>query len=228
MADLTSGPPDPDGPRESAAPRRRSWWRRMTEGPGPEELAAAGLSPSGLTDAAARRGWPVHDEDASLATVLAEAPLRLTTEHRAAPVARGNVQNWELLAFDVVYLMPNGEYTRPLYAVTAVPVPIPLPVVRATPRRFMTHGGSGLLLLPSGDEEFDARWRVLTSQDTPEIRGLVGELLRAVLLDGPDLDELWTAAGHLAVSRAEGHHDALLEQHSALLSAAMAGLQRAL
>lgn len=227
MAERPYDPPDSDGPPQDASPRR-SWWRRMTEGPGPEELAAAGLSVSGLRAAAGRRGWPVHDEDASLGAVLAEAPLRLSAEHRAAPVARGRVQNWELVAFDVVYLMPKGHHSRPLYAVTAVPVPIPLPVVRVAPRRFMTHGAGGLLVLPTGEEGFDARWQVLASQDTPEARGLAGEQLRAALLPGPDLDELWTAAGHLAVSRVDGHHDGLLDEHSALLSAAMAGLQRAL
>jgi len=209
-------------------PPRRSWWRRMTEGSDPEELAAAGLSVSGLRAAAERRDWPVHDEDASLGAVLAEAPLRLTAEHRAAPVTRGWMQNWEIVAFDVVYLMPKGYLSQPLYAVTAVPVPIPLPVVRVAPRRFLTHGAAGLLVLPSGDDAFDARWQILASQDTPEMRGMAGEQLRAALLDGPDLDELWTAAGHLAISRVDGHHDGLLDEHSALLSAAMAGLQRAL
>jgi len=215
--------PEPDGTQPAASPRRRLW-RRMTEGP---ELADAVAATSHLRAAAERRGWPVHDEDASLRVVLTEAPLRLSAEHRAAPVTRGRVQNWELVAFDVVYLMPNGHHSRPLYAVTAVPVPIPLPVVRVAPRRFLTHGGAGLLLLPSGDEAFDSRWRVLASQDTPEVRGLVGEQLRAALLDGPDLDELWTAAGHLAVSRVDGQHDGLIDEHSSVLSAAMAGLQRA-
>lgn len=225
--------PEPDGPhpddaQPEAAPRRRSLWRRLTEGPDAEELAAAGVPTSGLRDAAERRGWAVHEEDASLGAVLLEAPLRLTPEHRAAPVARGQVQSWELVAFDVVYLMPKGYYSRTLYAVTAVPVPIPLPVLRLAPRRFLTHGAAGLLLLPTGDDVFDTRWQVLADQDTPEVRGIVGEQLRAGLLDGPDLDEMWTAAGHLAISRVDGHDDGLLDEHSGLLSAAMAGLQRAL
>lgn len=228
MADRPYDAPDPDEPKRYAVPPRRSWWQRMTEGPSPEELAAAGVSVGGLRAAAERRGWPVHDEDASLGAVLAEAPLRLTAEHRAAPVTRGQVQNWELVAFDVVYLMPKGYHSQPLYAVTAVPVPIPLPVLRVAPRRFLSHGAAGLLLLPSGDDAFDARWQVLASQDTPEVRGLVGEQLRAALLSGPDLDEVWTAAGHLATSRADGHHDGLLDEHSNVLAAAMAGLQCAL
>jgi hypothetical protein len=204
----------------------------MTEGPGPGEsapgLATGGLPVSGLTSAAERRGWQVSAEDTSLGAVLADAPLRLTAEHRAAPVARGRVQNWEVVAFDVTYLMPRGNLSHPLYAVTAVPVPIPLPVLRVTPRRFLAHGTAGLLVLPSGDDAFDARWQVLASQDTPEVRGLVGQQLRAALLAGPDLDELWTAAGHLAVSRVDGHHGALLDDHVAALTAALAGLQRAI
>lgn len=186
-----------------------------------------GLAYSGLREAAEQRGWPVQDEDASLAPVLTEAPLRLTAEHRAATVARGQVGSWDLLAFEVVYVMPRGDLTPPQFAITAVPVPIPLPRLRVAPRRFLTHGVGGLLVLPTGDEAFDARWQVLTAEDTPEIRGLVGEPLRAALLSTPDLDEVWTAAGHLAISRVDGHHDTLLEAHSAVLAAAMAGLQRA-
>lgn len=225
MADRPHDSPDP--PPEDAPPTRRSWWHKLTAG-SPPNSPGTELAPSGLRVAAERRGWPVHDEDASLGAVLAAAPLRLTPEHRAVSVTRGRVQNWELVAFDVGYLMPSGYLSQPLYAVTAVPVPIPLPVVRVAPRRFLTHGAAGLLVLPSGDAAFDARWRVLASQDTPEVRGLVAEQLRAALLGGPDLDELWTAAGHLSVSRADGHHDGLLEEHSALLAAAMAGLQAAL
>lgn len=218
--------PDQPGPGEQRV-QRRGWWRRLTEGPDPAELEARGISLSGLRAAAEQRGWPVADEDASLGPLLAEAPLRLTPEHRAGTVARGRVGSWDLLAFEVVYLMPRGDLTAPLFAMTAVPVPIPLPRMRVAPSRFLTHGAGGLLVLPTGDDTFDARWRVLVAEDTPEVRGLVDAPLRAALLDTPDLDEVWTAAGHLAISRVDGHHDGLIELHSGVLAAAMAGLQRA-
>ncbi|MGI8531862.1 MAG: hypothetical protein ACR2KN_02555 [Geodermatophilaceae bacterium] len=227
---------------------RRGWWRRSVGGsdaPGPafgssgsgggiedgiEGGIEDGIAPfaAGLRDAAASRGWPVQEQDASLSAVLEQAPLRLTREYLAAPVTRGYAGSWELVAFDVVYRMPKGQLTAPLYAVTAVPVPIPLPALRVSPRRFLTRGGTGLLVLPTGDDAFEARWRVLVETDTPQVRGVVTEPLRAALLAGPDIDELWTAGGHLAASRADGHHDQLLTEHSALLTAAMAGLQRSL
>ena len=226
---------------------RRGWWRRSgggSDGPGPAPGSSGigagtggigdgtgdGTAPfaAGLRAAAASRGWPVQEQDASLAAVLEQAPLRLTREYLAAPVTRGYAGSWELVAFDVVYRMPKGQVTAPLYAVTAVPVPIPLPALRVSPRRFLTRGGTGLLVLATGDDAFEARWRVLAEADTPQVRGVVTEALRAALLAGPDIDELWTAGGHLAASRADGHHDRLVTEHSALLTAAMAGLQRSL
>lgn len=220
--------PEPEpGSEEGQAPVRRSWWQRLGAGP-PSTDPAAGPQWSGLADAAERRGWPLQDQDPTLAPLLAGAPLRLTAEHRAAPVLRGRVGTWDLLACDVRYVMPRGELSPAQYAVTALPVPIPLPVLRISPRRFLSHGTAGLLLVPTGEADFDARWRVLAEQDTPEVRGLIGPDLQAALLDGPDVDELWTAAGHLAASRADGHHEVLLDLHASLLTAAMTGLQRAL
>lgn len=223
MADRPAPDPDPSAP-DQAGPRR-SWWQRLVAGP---VDPATGLQWSGLAAAAEHRGWSMLDEDPTLAPLLADAPLRLTAEHRAAPVLRGRSGTWDALACEVRYLMPRGELSLAQYAVTALPVPLPLPLLRISPRRFLNHATSGLLLVPTGAEAFDGRWRVLASQDSPELRGVIGPDLQATLLDSPDVDEVWTAAGHLAASRADGHHDALIDVHLNLLSAAMTGLQRAL
>lgn len=222
-------PSDPPPEDRSAPPsQRRPWWQRVLGGPGPGDLRPPAAVTGALAAGAERRGWALLEEDPALAGLLAGAPLRLTAEHRAAPVVRGRAGTWDVVACEVRYLMPRGDLSYPQYAVTALPVPLPLPVLRIAPRRFLSHGGAGLLVVPTGDEEFDGRWRVLAGQDTPEVRGLVGAELQAALLAGPDVDELWTADGHLAVSRAGGYHDALLDEHTALLKAAMNGLQRAL
>lgn len=221
MADRPA--PDPGAP-DQAGPRR-GWWQRLVAGP---VDSATGLQCSGLAPAAERRGWPMLEVDLTLGPLLAEAPLWLTAEHRAAPVLRGRSGTWDVLACEVRYLMPRGELSMAQYAVTALPVPLPLPVLRISPRRFLNHATSGLLLVPTGAPDFDGRWRVLASQDSPEVRGVIGPDLQAALLAGPDIDEVWTAAGHLAASRADGHHDVLIDQHASLLSAAMTGLQRAL
>jgi len=225
MADRTGPDPDPNVPVPGPTGSRRSWWQRLVAGP---VDPATGLQWSGLAAAAERRCWPMLDEDPTLAPLLADAPLRLTAEHRAAPVVRGRSGTWDMLACEVRYLMPRGELSLAQYAVTALPVPLPLPALRISPRRFLSHATAGLLVVSTGAEDFDSRWRVLASQDSPEVRGLIGPELQATLLDGPDVDEVWTAAGHLAASRADGHHDALIDQHTSLLTAAMTGLQRAL
>lgn len=219
-------PREPD-PADEQTPVRRGWWQRLLGGTEPGDPTAA-LWCSGLAAAAERRGWPVQDEDRTLDGLLAGAPLRLTAEHRAAPVLRGRAGTWDLVACDVRYLMPRGDLSPAQYAVTAVPVLLPLPPIRIAPRRFLAHDSAGLLVVPTGEPDFDRRWRVLAAQDTPEVRALIGPDLQAVLLDGPDIDEVWTAAGYLAASRADGHHDALLDAQAVLLTAAMAGLQRSL
>lgn len=220
-----------DNEREPVAgPSRRSWWERWrADGATAGSDPAAFSPPDDLIAAAERRGWTVQETaEQALAALLSDSPLRLTSEHRAVPVARGRVGSWEVLACDVRYLMPRGDLSTALYAVTAIPIPLPLPAVRVSPRRFLTHGAGGLFVVPSGNPEFDARWRILAGQDTPEIRGLAGPALQAVLLDGPDLDELWTADGHLAASRADGHREPVLAQHTGALVAALDGLRQAL
>lgn len=218
----TDGGPDP-GQRA----RGRGWWQRLVEGP--DELAMAqGSHGWDLREAAAARGWAVRDTDPELAALLQGAPMRLSPEHLAAPVTHGHAGSWEVLALDVRYRMPKGGLAPAQYAVTAVAVPLPLPPLRIAPRRFLSHGTAGLLVLPTEDETFESRWRVLAGQDAPELRGISGPRLRAALVAGPDLDELWTAAGYLAVSRAGAHSNAVLTEHTRLLTEAMAGLQSAL
>ncbi|MBA3524535.1 MAG: hypothetical protein H0T85_08300, partial [Geodermatophilaceae bacterium] len=141
---------------------------------------------------------------------------------------QGRAGSWDVLALEVRYRMPKGQLAPAQYAVTAMAVPLPLPLLRIAPRRFLSHGTAGLLLLPTDDEVFESRWRVLASADAPELRGISGVRLRAALVAGPDLDELWTAAGYLAVSRAGPHHGTVLSEHIGLLGEAMAGLQTAL
>lgn len=225
--------PDPRGQDEGGPPRPderpRGWWRRWVEPLTAEQRA---LTENGygwdLREAAGARGWTVRDTEPELAPLLRGAPLRLTAEHLAAPVVRGRSGSWDVTALEVRYRMPKGDLAPAQYAVTAMAVPLPLPALRIAPRRFLSHGTAGLLVLPTDDETFESRWRVLAAADAVELRGISGPRLRAALVAGPDLDELWTAGGYLAVSRAGAHHGTLLADHTRLLDEAMAGLQAAL
>ncbi|MGY1601986.1 hypothetical protein [Geodermatophilus sp. SYSU D00815] len=176
---------------------------------------------------AVQHGWAVSDgaqpQDAVLGELIAAAPVRLGRDHRPAAVVRGRVGTTDLVAFDVVY--ESGRYRVPEYAVTAAPVLLPLPRMRLTPARFWKHGTGGLLQIPSGDEEFDTRWVLLAAEDGPDLRRLVADpTLRGLLLGSDDGDEFWTAAGHVAAIRPDGHRPSLIEHHARLLGAVLGAL----
>ncbi|MGR6966700.1 hypothetical protein ACU610_19750 [Geodermatophilus sp. URMC 61] len=180
---------------------------------------------------AVQQGWAISDgtapEDAVLAELVRTAPVRATKDHRPAGVMRGRYGTLDLVAFDVLYA--SGRYAVPEYAVTAAPVLGALPPLRLSPARFWKHRTGGLVQVPSGDPGFDTRWVLLTAEDGPAARALVGDAtVRGLLLGTDDGDEFWTAAGHLAAIRPDGHRPQLIEHHARLLTALVAALAPAL
>ena len=176
---------------------------------------------------AMQHGWTVSDgsapEDAVLAELIASAPVRATREHRAASVLRGRAGNLELVAFDVVYV--DRRRVVPEYAVTAAPLLTPMPPLRLSPARFWKHRVGGLLHIPSGDPHFDSRWVLLAAEDGPQVRRVVADpAVQGLLLGTDDGDEFWTAYGHLAAIRPDGHRPQLLEHHARLLTALVTAL----
>jgi hypothetical protein len=176
---------------------------------------------------ALQHGWTISDgsgpEDAVLRELIDSAPVRPTKDHRAASVLRGRGGNLELVAFDIVYA--SGRYLVPEYAVTAAPMLGAVPRFRLSPARFWKHRTGGLLPIASGNEQFDARWLLLTAEDTPQIRRLAGDsTVQALLLGTDDGDELWSAAGHVAAIRLDGHRPQLIEHHTRLLTAVVGAL----
>ena len=180
---------------------------------------------------AVQQGWAISDgtapEDAVLAELVRTAPVRATKDHRPAGVMRGRYGTLDLVAFDVLFA--SGRYAVPEYAVTAAPVLGALPPLRLSPARFWKHRTGGLVQVPSGDPAFDARWVLLTAEDGPAARALVGDpTVRGLLLGTDDGDEFWTAAGFLAAIRPDGHRPQLIEHHARLLTAIVSALAPAL
>ena len=176
---------------------------------------------------AVQQGWTVSDgagpADGVLHELIATAPVRLTKDHRPAAVLRGRAGPLELVAFDVVYA--SGRYVVPEYAVTAAPVLTAVPGLRLSPARFWKHRTGGLVQVPSGDPEFDTRWVLLAAEDGPAVRHLVQDpTVRGLLLGSDDGDEFWSAAGHVAAVRPDGHRPELLEHHARLLTAVVGAL----
>jgi hypothetical protein len=174
-----------------------------------------------------QNGWTPSDgtgpEDAVLADLVAGAPVRPSKDDRPANVLRGRLGSIEMVAFDIVYT--SGRYAQPRWAVTAAPVLGDVPGFRLSPARFWKHRIGGLVHLPSGDPEFDQRWVLLAAEDSPQLRRLVDDpVVRQLLLGSDDGDELWSAAGHVAAVRPDGHRPQLIEHQGRILTAVVGAL----
>ncbi|MGY1681389.1 hypothetical protein [Geodermatophilus sp. SYSU D01176] len=229
-----AAPPPPAGPQTAGEPPvsgglfggRRP--RRPSE---LEQVFAYQGDAVGAQGWAVQQGWAISDgsapEDAVLAELVRTAPVRATKDHRPAGVMRGRYGTLDLVAFDVLYA--SGRYAVPEYAITAAPVLGALPPLRLSPARFWKHRTGGLVQVPSGDPAFDTRWVLLAAEDGPAARALAGDaIVRGLLLGTDDGDEFWTAAGHLAAIRPDGHRPQLIEHHARLLTAIVSALAPAL
>ena len=177
---------------------------------------------------ALQQGWTISDgnapEDAVLRELVASAPVRATKDHRPASVLRGRSGRLDLVAFDIAYA--SGRYFVPEYAVTAAPLLGAVPALRLSPARLWKHRIAGLVPIASGNEAFDTRWMLLAAEDGPQVRRLAQDpAVHGLLLGTDDGDEFWTAAGHLAAIRPDGHRPQLLEHHARLLSDVVAALE---
>jgi hypothetical protein len=181
----------------------------------------------GAQNWALQHGWTVSDgsapEDAVLRELVASAPVRPTKDHRPASVLRGRGGALEIVAFDIVYA--SGRYVVPQWAVTAAPVLGTVPQFRLSPARFWKHRTGGLQPIASGNDAFDARWQLLAAEDSPQLRRLVADpTVQGLLMGTDDGDEFWSAAGHVAAIRPDGHRPQLIEHHARLLAAVVGAL----
>jgi hypothetical protein len=219
----------PPAPPAEPAPARRGLFGgpRRARDPEMERAFTYEGDVVGAQGWALHHGWTVSDgsgpEDAVLRELVASAPVRATKDHRPASVLRGRGGTLELVAFDVVYA--SGRYVVPEYAVTAAPVLGTVPGFRLSPARLWKHGTGGLLAIPSGNESFDLRWQLLAAEDSPQLRRLIDDpAVQGLLLGSDDGDEFWSAAGHVAAIRPDGHRPQLIEHHTRLLAALVGAL----
>jgi hypothetical protein len=221
-------PPVGAPPAEAPPARGGLFGGRRPRTPGEvERVFAYQGDPVGAQGWALQHGWEISDgtgpEDAVLAELVRTAPVRATRDHRPAGVMRGRYGALELVAFDVLYV--SGRTVVPEYAITAAPVLAAVPPLRLSPARFWKHRTGGLVQVPSGDPEFDARWVLLAAEDGPATRRLVEDAgVRGLLLNTDDGDEFWTAAGFVAAIRPDGHRPELIEHHARLLTAIVGAL----
>jgi hypothetical protein len=214
----TQQPPPPEGGSWNRGPRRPGEVDQVFGYQG-DLVGAQGW--------AVQHGWTVSDgtspDDAPLRDLIAAAPVRVSKDHRPAGVMRGRADHLDMVAFDVLYA--SGRYLVPEYAVTAVPLLTPVPYVRLSPARFWKHRTGGLLAVETGDPIFDNRWSLLTAEDWPGVRRLAADAaVRELLLHTDDGDEFWSAAGHIAAIRPDGHRPSLIEHHARLLTAVVRAL----
>ena len=229
------GGPDPawDAPPPATSAPEHRWGGPFSGRQRDPEMARAFTYGGDLVGAqhwALQHGWTVSDgsapEDAVLRDLVASAPVRPTKEHRPASVLRGRAGPLDLVAFDVVY--PMGRSVVPQYAVTAAPVLGTVPRFRLAPARFWKHGTGGLVPIASGNDAFDGRWQLLAAEDGAQVRRLVGDpTVQGLLLGSDDGDEFWSAAGHVAAIRPDGHRPQLIEHHARLLAAVVGALAAA-
>ncbi|MCV2491250.1 hypothetical protein OF117_18035 [Geodermatophilus sp. YIM 151500] len=220
-----TGPPYPDpspAGQPGTPPPGSGWGAGRPRGAAAEVFRDQG-DPFGTQAWAAHHGWTVSDgsapQDAVLAELIASAPVqRASRDHRPGNVLRGRADTLDLVAFDVVYA--SGGYLVPQYAITAAPLLLPLPYLRLSPARFWRHRTGGLVPVPTGDAEFDARWVLLTAEDGEPVRRLAADAtVRGLLLGTDDGDEFWAAAGHVAAIRPDAHRPLLVEHHARMLTA---------
>ncbi|MGY1708908.1 hypothetical protein ACI8AC_05290 [Geodermatophilus sp. SYSU D00758] len=239
--DLPPAAPAPaPGTGERPGPRPGLFGPRRPRTPGEVERVFAYQGDQvGAQGWAVQHGWTVSDgsapEDAPLAELVRTAPVRATKDHRPAGVMRGRYGSLELVAFDILYA--SGRYAVPEYAVTAAPVLGTVLPLRLSPARFWKHRTGGLVHVPSGDPEFDARWVLLAAEDGPVAQRLVQDpAVRGLLLGSDDGDEFWTAdgtggggwgGGMIAAIRPDGHRPELIEHHARLLGALVGALAAA-
>ncbi len=213
---------------QGPAPERRGLFgRRRQQDP---EMQRAFTYQGDLVGAqgwALQRGWAVSDgtapEDAPLQELIGSAPVRMSKDHRPGSVLRGRAGMLEIVAFDAVYA--SGRYLVPEYAITAVPLLAPPPVLRLSPARLWKHGIGGMVQIPTDDDDFEGRWTLLAAEDGPQVRRLAADAdVRRLLLGTDDGDEFWTSGSFLAAIRPDGHRPELLDHHVRLLTALVGAL----
>jgi hypothetical protein len=226
---VSNGTEDPEHPHFGQA-------QRDFGGPGRHGLGMSRGHSRGLADdvfaSQANRGgtaawlrqhnWtPIDASDnrfSDAGELVRTAPARrIGDDHHPRNVRAGDAGQAQGLAFEIGVDAATGWI--PEWAVTALTCAPSAPTVRWTPARLWSHNPTKLVQLPSGNADFDARWRILSTSDDELSRRVAADpAAQQALLATDDGDDTWTAAGHVAALRPDGHRPELLTHHLQLLS----------
>lgn len=192
-----------------------------------------------LVEAVGEFGWQISDADEEADRMLASVPVPIHG-YRAGNVVRGRFDpfvnraaeglpsgEWNFVAFDAVEDSRIGRTVR--QCITAVPTMLSLPPLRIVPARFRLGQTRGMVLYPTIDPVFDARWKLLAHQGDEQLEALsslVDDDVRTQLCAGNDLDEVWSQSDHLLVTTGGPHDENVLARHLNILGAMLRALRK--
>lgn len=180
-----------------------------------------------LAEFARNRGWLYVDEDSSLTRRYTFAPFGQGDRRHARNVLRGQQSGHGLVAFDYSYRTRsdsrnNGTTHR--YAVCALSLPGPLPLLQVTPENLLTRFGNalGLADIELESEDFNRRFRV-HANDPKFASDVLTARTMQLLLARPAFS--WRIAGTDVVSWQDGRlSPAGVLMAAATLSEVVAGI----
>lgn len=239
-------PPPADGPGKEPLRKRlfNNRTARFAASQVPLSMVPDDQSLGRLADAAEQFGWTVTDSDPEADELLASIPVRMHG-YRAGNVVSGRFDpftdrsssglppgEWKFVAFDAVEDSRLGRTVR--QCVSAVPAMVPVLPVRILPSRFPVGRSQGMVVYPTEDQVFDARFRILAppladaqgEDQLAALNALVDEDVRSALCSGVDSDELWTHGNGVLVTTAGPHDEDVLARHLTILGAALRALRR--
>lgn len=191
-----------------------------------------------LVEAVSEYGWQISDADEEADQMLATLPVPIHG-YRAGNVVRGRFDpfvnraadglpagEWNFVAFDALEDSRIGRTVR--QCVTAVPTMLSLPPLRIVPARFRLGSTRGMVLYPTIDPVFDARWKLLAHQGDEQLQALsslVDDDVRTQLCAGHDLDEMWSHNDYLLVTTGGPHDENVLARHLGILGSMLRALR---
>ena len=232
-------PPVGERPRKSLKDRLLSNRSARFIGAGvPLSMVPTDENVGRLVEAVEEFGWQISDSDDEADEMLKTLPVPIHG-YRAGNVVHGRFDpftnraadglapgEWKFVAFDAVEDSRIGRTVRQCF--TAVPTMLPLPDLRVVPSRFRLGSTRGMVVYPTVDPIFDARWKLLAANGEEELltlSTLIDDDVRSQLCAGLDSEELWARSSHILITTAGPHDENVLARHLQILGAMLRALR---